>query len=285
MKLTTAKHLMMALRALSCVIALLAFSLLAVHSQAALIPLSDDNSSILIDTSSSVNAFNWLVDGEDQMTQQAFWFRVGNVGGETSLHSLPHPLEVASNTNFDPANDTLAVRYNGAGFYADVRYSLDGGSPGSLASDLGEQISIVSTSATPLDFHFFQYVDLEMLATPGGDMAEFTNVNAVRQFEGALRLSETVATLPANHRQISFYNTILASLSDAAPTTLSDNPPIGAVFGPGDLTWAFQWDFLLPAGGTFQISKDKRLSGVPEPATFGLLGIASLLLPFVRRKR
>src|SRR6185295_8544965 len=131
-------------RGCACLIVIAAFSgLFAQRSIAALFVLSDDNSSAAFDTAVPANNFNWQVDGINQLNQQAFWFRIGNVA-EQSLHLLPIAGQVATNTNFDPANDTLFVRYNGAGFQADVRYVLDGGAPGSGASDMTEQISITN---------------------------------------------------------------------------------------------------------------------------------------------
>jgi len=71
-------------------------------------------------------------------------------------------------------------------------------------------------------------------------------------------------------------------LNDGGPTTLADNPGVG----PGDATWAFQWDFLLNPGQTFQVSKDKRIGAVPEPASLLLLGSGLLGgLKAVRRRR
>lgn len=254
------------------------------HSLAALFTLIDDNSSMTFNTASSSNATSWVVDGVNQLNQQAFWYRVGNAA-EQSVHSLPIAFETATNTNFDPNLDTLFVRYLGGGFHIDVRYSLDGGLPGSRASDIAEQISISNTGAAPLDFHFFQYNDFDLNGTAQGDSATFTNLNAVQQSEGTLSLSETVITPVPSHREIAFFPTTLNKLTDGGPTTLSDTPGTGVVLGPGDLTWAYQWDFVLPTGGTFQISKDKHLVGVPEPAAAVLLSMGVGLLVGVRRKR
>jgi hypothetical protein len=255
----------------------------AQRSVAGLFTLVDENSSADFDTGSQANAFNWVVDGRDQLFQQAFWYRIGNVA-ESSLDTLPRSVEGTTDTNFDGDHDTLFVRYNGAGFRIEVRYTLDGGLPGSRGSDMAEQIQISNLSATPLDFHFFQYSDFDLNGTAGGDSAVFTNANAVRQFEGALSVSETVITPVPSHREINFAPLIVARLNDGAPTTLSDTSPTGVVFGPGDVSWAYQWDFTLPVGGSFQISKDKQITGIPEPATLALLTTAGLLLA-LRRKR
>ncbi|MCI0335552.1 MAG: hypothetical protein L0228_20280 [Planctomycetes bacterium] len=250
----------------------------AQRSFAGTFTLVDDNSLVDFDTDDQLNAFNWIVEGQDQLFQQGFWYRVGNVA-EQSLHTLPHPVEGASDTNFDGNNDTLFVRYNGAGFRVEVRYVLDGGAPGSGTSDLAEQISITNLGRSPLDFHFFQYSDFEIFGTAGNDSAVFNNANSVRQFEGAMTLTETVVAPVPSHREIAFFDTTRVKLNDAVATTLSDSPPDSFVLGPGDMTWAYQWDVSIPVGGTFQISKDKLITGViPEPATFALLAIAGLLL-------
>jgi hypothetical protein len=273
---------------IGCLIVLGLATLFAQHASAGMFTLVDDNSSVSFDTDSQQNSYDWKVDGVNQLSQQAFWFRVGNVA-EKSLDSLLHPTEGTTDTNFDGNQDTLFVRYNGAGFDVEVRYTLDGGTIGSGASDMGEQIAIVSHSDTPLDFHFFQYSDFDINGTAAGDSAVFTNANSVRQFEGALRLTETVVTPVPNHREINFFPATLNKLNDGVATTLNDLPPIGTVFGVGDLTWAYQWDFSLAPRGTFQISKDKNLSAgrnVPEPATLALVMCSvGLLLAAGRRTR
>jgi len=263
------------------------FGMLATSSIAALITLSDDNSTVDFDTTSSANAYNWSVEGQDQLFQQAFWYRVGN-GPEQSLHALPIGFQLASNTNSDPNLDTLNVVYNGPGYNIEVTYRLDGGAVGSGASDMGEQIAITNNSGAPLDFHFFQYSDFEILGTPGNDTAVFVNANTVRQFEGPISLNETVASPAPSHREINFFDITRDNLEDGVATTLNDLLPNGVPLGPGDMTWAYQWDRTIPASGigrTFIISKDKRLNVVPEPATFGLLTVAAGLLFAGRRER
>lgn len=253
-------------------------------STAALFTLTDDNSVATFDTSSQANAYQWIVDGRDQLFQQAFWYRIGNVA-EQSLDTLPHPVEGATDTNFDGDLDTLFVRYDGAGFRVEVRYVLDGGLPGSYASDMAEQISISNLGTAPLDFHFFQYSDFDLNNTSGGDSASFPNANAVVQSEGLASIAETVITPVPSHREIDFYANIVNDLNDGLPTTLSDTPATGVNFGPGDITWAYQWDVVIPAGSSYQISKDKNLTGVPEPAGIAILSIGLAFSAVAWRRR
>jgi hypothetical protein len=252
-----------------------------------LITLDDDNSQVDFDTASSANAYNWRVEGSDQLFQQAFWYRVGN-GPEQSVHSLPIGFQLASNTNSDPGLDTLNVVYNGPGYNVEVTYRLDGGAGGSGASDMGEQIAVTNNTGAPLDFHFFQYSDFEILGTAANDTAVFVNANTVRQSEGPISLQETVATPAPSHREINFFDVTRSKLQDGVATTLNDLPPVGVPLGPGDMTWAYQWDVVIPASGlgrTFIISKDKRLNVIPEPASLVLMTLATALALTFRRGR
>jgi hypothetical protein len=181
---------------------------------------------------------------------------------------------------------TARTSYNGAGFSIEVTYRLDGGLPGSGASDMSE-ISINNLGAAPLDFRFFQYSNFDLLNTAADDSAVFPNANTVRQFEGLARLTKTVVTPVPSHREIEFFDVTRAKLIDAAATTLSDTPPTGVVLGPGDMTWAYQWDATIAPNDTFQISKDKNLEAgvIPEPAALGLLTAAGVILSAGRCKR
>jgi hypothetical protein len=256
-------------------------------ASAALFTLTDANSVAQFDTATQANNFNWFVDGNDKLAQQAFWYREGSAGPEQSLHALPIGVQGTSDSNFDGNPDTLFVRYNAADFRVDVRYSLNGGLAGSGASDMGEQISITSLSTLPVDLHFFQYSDFDL--SNSADTVLFTNNNAVQQSAGASQLTETVVTPIPSHHEAAAFPVILNKLNDAAPTTLNDTPPIGVPIGPGDMTWAYQWDVTLQPNQTFQISKDKNLkaTAVPEPttATFLLCLSGGLLLRPANHKR
>lgn len=258
---------------------------LAQPTHGGLFTLVDDNSIAQFNTGSQSNAYSWVVDGTDQLAQQAFWYRVGN-SAEQSLHLLPIAGEGATDTNFDSDVDNLFVRYLSAGlFKVEVNYRLDGGAPGSFDSDITEQISITNLSGSSLDFHFFQYSDFDLNGTAGNDGVIFTNPNAVRQFDGVLAMTETVITPIPNHREADFFANTLGKLNDGVATTLNDAPPYGFPLGPGDMTWAYQWDVVIPAGGSFQISKDKQITGVPEPSSFALAGLAGIAICVLKRRR
>lgn len=246
------------------------------------VTLTDSNTSVNFDTTSQAGMYDWVVDGVDHMFQQAFWYRVGNQGGELGVHTLTQTGIQATDTNFfdDPGLDTLNIRYTGNGFMVDIKYSLVGGSNGSGTSDVGEQIKITNTGNGALDFHFFQYNDYDLGGTILDNSVAITGGNTATQTGDGAAIGEVVVTPAPNQYAVGIYANQLAELNDANPTNL------GAVvgpLGPGDLTWAFQWDVVIPTGGSFIISKDKHVS-VPAPGAM-LLGILGLGMARAAKRR
>src|SRR5437016_1552400 len=107
---------------LSVLVFLVFVGALAERSAAALFTLTDNNSVSQFDTATQNNNFNWFVDGTDILAQEAFWYRIGNVVPEASVHTLPIGVQGTSDSNFDGNPDTLFVRYQGNGFKAETTY-------------------------------------------------------------------------------------------------------------------------------------------------------------------
>jgi hypothetical protein len=272
--------------ALELILVALMFGLLItggpLQARADTLTLADANATATIDAHDQRGMFEWTVDGVTHLFQQWFWYRVGSGGPESSLDTLSLAVHSRSDTNFDFDYETLFLRYLGSGFKVEVTYMLTGGTSGSGASDVAETIKIVNTSGSSLDFHFFQYTDFNLNGTPEGDTAERTNTNTIHQTEGATVFGETIGTPAASHYQVGLFPAIRNALNDGAPTTLSD------FAGPltGDVSFAWQWDMSIPAGGTFLISKDKligvplspgsMIEPAPEPGTLILLGMGIL---------
>jgi len=239
--------------------------------------LSDLNSSVGIDEASQGGLSSWSVDGTDQLFQQWFWYRVGNTGPESSIDTL-----TLNNTTLY-GNRGVSLEYSGSGFDMTVDFILTGGTAGSGVSDLAENIRIVNTSGSNLDFSFFQYSDFD-LGGAGGDTVEQSNANTVRQWDGVVSLQEeTVGTPAPSHIELANFAQTLNSLNDTFTTTLDDTSgPIS-----GDVTWAWQWDLNIASGGSALISKDMQLSvsAVPVPAAVWLFGSGLLGLVGVGRRK
>jgi hypothetical protein len=259
------------------------FSLMMVSlANASIYTLQDQNSIVKIDTTAGM--YSWTVDGVNQFYKnsqttgtQRFWYRVGNQNPESPLETL---TLMAGET---VANDKLLIlvyRDTARNFDIEVGYTLSGGIEGSGSSGVNEIVTVRNYSGTSLDLHFFQYTDFDLNATPNNDYAIHTNGNTIRQSDQNSFFSETVITSVPQHWEIAPYSTTLDKLNDGLATTLSDTT---SVFGPTDVTWAFQWDKIVAPRNSFQISIPKNIWAVPEPATITMLVLGGL--SFLRRRK
>jgi len=155
--------------------------------------------------------------------------------------------------------------------------------PGQTAvSGLGETIRIINHSSTVLPFHFYQYSDFHLGGLSNSMVRLGTNLrglfNEALQQDPNVALTETVTTPGANHGEVGFYRTTLDRLNGGGPLTLNDNA--GPV-GPGDVTWALEWDFNIAPGSSVLISKDKFLSVlIPEPSAVAFVALGLALCVF-----
>jgi hypothetical protein len=82
-----------------------------------------------------------------------------------------------------------------------------------------------------------------------------------------------------HHEADVVFNT-LNKLNAGSPQILNDSTNAG----PGDVTWAFEWDLPINPGATSQFSKDINIV-VPEPSTVALVGASLISLLAMRRRR
>ncbi len=252
---------------------------------APLVTIVDDNSTASFDLGADVGMYAWTINNIEQITRQWFWYRIGATGGEAPIHMLGNEFHGTTDTDFDQDHETLFVRYEDQQLRAEMTFKLTGSEPGNVTSDVAESIRLTNRSSAPLDLHFFQLVDLDLGDTPTDKSVQIVGRNTAQQADMGTYASETVLTPTPSHMQVDFAPNLFNSLSDASPTVLNDQ---SGPIGPGDLSWAFQWDVPLgPSGSptsTLLISKDKQIV-VPEPATLALLGFGAAAVLGRKRNR
>ena len=251
--------------------------------------LTDQNSTITVDSASNDGISHWMVDGVDQLYQQWFWGRIGSTSGESSLDTLTLLNGGPSDSNFNGDNNHLWLKYGDGTTIDDSTFTialdlnLMGGAPGSKMSDLATQVTFSNLTDTGKDLHVFQYSDFDLSDNYANDTGTAVNANTIVQSDGGMILTDAVSPTPSKW-EIGPYSDIVDSLGNASPTTLG-NSGSGMV---GDVTYARQWDFTLqPKGGansSFGFSIDQHIT-VPDPGTILLLGAGMLGLAGANRRK
>jgi hypothetical protein len=244
---------------------------MAFPGQAQIVTLSDNGSIALIDSASQAGMFTWRLGDINQLAQQWFWYRVGPSGPESSIDTISAP----SITQTVPYQAT--TRYGNATLSVEVAYLLTG-NPSAASSTLSETITIANNQTQgALDLHFFQYMDLDLAGTTGNQSVAL-NASLARAKQTMLNSSgfavETAIQNPS-HREAGLFPQTLNRLNDGLATTLNDS----LTAGPGDATFAFQWDVTINPGSSFQISK---IVTVPEPSAVVLLALGLVAFGFRR---
>jgi len=176
------------------------------------------------------------------------------------------------------------ISYFNGSYGVSVDYRLTGFSAGSGLSHVDEVISITNATASPLEFHFFQYSDFNLGGAPGDSVRigtdAFGRFNEALQTNGPIRLAESSVNLGANRAEANISPLTLTSLNDATITVLNNSTSAG----PGDASWAFEWDLTIGAGGSVGFSKVKDVQ-IPEPSSAALILIGTLACAIYGRQR
>ena len=229
--------------------------------------LADNNSTISLDLGTSAGMNSWLVDGANQMQQQFFWFRIGPAGPETDLTAITTTPTVTQGSTRQ-----LTALYASQRFGVQLGYLLTGGSLLSGLSGFTESIRVFNYSDSLLEFHLFQYSHL----TLGGQANINTAYNGFDQNAALGSFNSLLTGAPATGAEAALFNATLVKLTDGLPSTLNNV----TTAGPGDATWALQWDVQIPAKSSFVISSVNNLQVVPEPSALALacLGLGAWAL-------
>jgi hypothetical protein len=242
-------------------------------SNAAVVTLTDNGSTAAVNLDDPSGMYQWTVTGlptgmENQLNQQWFWYRIDGM--------VPKPINTLSAAvyAYDGPNKVSAT-YANADISVTIKYTLTGGGTGQ--GDIQEDLRLQNLSGTTNDFHFYQYSDFNLLGSGPGDSVSMDN-SFVVQWKGDTQIQEAIISPYANRYEANVTGPggTLDKLNTVAGLNLNNN---GEVLD-GDVTWAYQWDFMQL--GDEVIQKDKLLDVmlVPEPSVLAFisLGLAALVL-------
>ena len=236
--------------------------------------LADANASARIDVSSQTGLRDWTVDGQDRLNQEWFCYRIGSAGPEASIDTISCPAVVQQTAS------TLKTTYANNRISIQVLYSLTGGSSGSGAASVSEQIQIRNLAGHALDFQFFEYADLDFPGTTQLEQDPAGLFNEAFVNGSGSSVSDTLDTeiSPGANHGVAGLGT-LCQLNDPVPTTFADHP------GPSpNAGWTLEWDSAIAAKGTLLLTQVMNFDSlpVPEPSVLslmllGLAGFSSFL--------
>jgi hypothetical protein len=228
------------------------------------------NSTVSIDPYSQLGIHNWTVDLYNQMTQSAYWYRIGGAGVASPVSSL-------SVDHIDKSDTDATVFYTGTNFDLQIGYSLGPG-----GADLSQSIMITNKTNSAMTFHLFEYVNFDLNGTALGETATHVTSSFTNQTEGTTEGQLNGVSIPA-HWEIGDASTLLNKLNTGSFTNLAD----ATSSYTGDAAFALQWDRYIAAYGASPIGQDLLVQGaaVPEPSSAMALIGALGLIPALRRRR
>ncbi len=229
------------------------------------------NSTVNIDATTQAGVYEWLIDGVNHMNQNSYWFSIGS-GPITPLTALGAPT-------INPVLDMMCeVLYSGDLFDAKISYMLMGTDVGSGQSDLAQIVTITNNSASALDLHFYEYINLDLNGVAGGQAGTLDTSSTFTQTFGSTESMLSFLAIP-DLIEIGNAASLLAKLNGNVSLVAND-------YYEGDAACVAQWDVYL--NDSWMMSQDNALFGgaaVPEPAS--MLALASMvgLLPLMRRRK
>ena len=232
--------------------------------------ISSGSTSITIDPLAGMNS--WTVGGVQQIASRAFYYRDGSMAQEYGLGNISATPYIGTFLG----TRGLTLMYSNVDYAVTVSYQTSGGT---TSSGVGESVRIFNYGSSALTFHLFQYVDFNLGGVAAGQSSSIesdgTGFTVAKQSYGTLASALQTISPGAQAAETQPVNATWAKLNDGSATTL-DSTKLSAA---GDVAWGLQWDYIIPAYASADLSLSTSLV-VPEPTcvALGLLGLGAWLI-------
>ncbi len=232
---------------------------------------------------------SWSVDSlnQSQLNQQWFWYSVNGAPQKTI-----DQISSATVYNFsNPASpiDNIGVIYQNSQLTVQIQYVLSGDGSGSGSADMQEYLSIMNNGGSQINLSFYQYSNFNLFQDNqnsiniSGGPGAYTGALQTASGFGGNGIAEVIDAPYANYAEAASAYQTLNALNSGNYYTLNDTTSAG----PGDVTWAFQWNATLNSGDVLNITKDKGLSIhiIPEPTTLALFALGGSAFGLMLRRK
>jgi hypothetical protein len=240
--------------------------------------LTNGTSSADYDPAALGGMTSWVVGGADHLASQTFFVRTGADSRELGLYEIYQ-------TSSQPAANQVVANFGVGGQYGiTITYELQNIS--AVKAQIQESITLKNLSGSSLDLSFFQYNNFDLGANGGGDygriLSNGTGLYSIAQsvepgVSSILEDGEVQVNPGSVMAQVAYFDTILSILTNGDIDNLNNS--VGPE-GPGNIEFAFQWNYTLDPLQETTISKLKTLDVtlIPEPtsAALALLGLGVL---------
>jgi len=255
------------------------------------ITLTDGNNAVTINPGGQPGAAglnSWTINGVNELTQEWYYFAVGNSSGPSGLDTLntgTTPVGITlseSRTGVTGVDNTARLVYTDpAGRFTETAsYQLTGALDGATLGDITETLRIKNTSSSTLNLHMYEYTNLQLDGTTPNNSLAITGGDSATQSNPVNKVMATVTATPTNHSEAALASTLSTALASSSPLTLNGN----ATLTNADAALAYQWDLSLTPGQSVIINTDKNINSIPEPSSGVALTGAALVMMLGRRR-
>jgi hypothetical protein len=213
--------------------------------------------------------------GHDHVFNDWWWYRTDNDTREFAIAN-------ATSRTLNAANSITYGYTLSGGLTGEITYTLTDTGPTSARID--QTWVITNPGNTPVNLSMFNFMDTFLGNADANDV-----INLTTPFERMLVTDSVITGISLDWWGVGAVRASAGGFSVVrAPLTnfLVDSLP-NTTFpsGPADLAGAFQWDVVVPAGGSVSITSSKALndSAIPAPGALALLGLGGLMVS--RRRR